>query len=97
MHEQTPLRHALACVVAVLLLGLAAAVPGRAQVSVPAPAPERVENSGASLERVIGEVTATSPAAKQIELKMDAGGTVTVILQATTLYLRVPPGETDLK
>jgi hypothetical protein len=56
-----------------------------------------VGNSGASLERVIGEVTATNPAARQIVLKMDAGGTVTVILQDQTLYLRVPPGETDLK
>jgi hypothetical protein len=78
-----------------LLLGLAAAGPANAQVS--APAPDRVGNSGASRERVIGEVTATSPAAKQIELKMDAGGTVTVILQEKTQYLRVPPGETDLK
>lgn len=97
MHGQRLLAHALLGLVAVLLLGLAAAGPGKAQVSVPAPAPKRVGNSGASLERVIGEVTATNPAAKQIELKMDAGGTVTIILQDNTLYLRVPPGETDLK
>jgi len=97
MRGQGILGRALPCLIAVLLLRLAAAVPGQAQVSAPAPAPEGVENSGASLERVIGEVTATSPTAKQIELKMDAGGTVTVILQDTTLYLRVPPGETDLK
>jgi hypothetical protein len=49
------------------------------------------------LERVIGEVTATNPAAKQFTLKLDAGGTVLVILQDKTVYLRVPPGETDLK
>jgi hypothetical protein len=55
-----------------------------------------VGNSGASLERVIGEVTATNLAANQMDLKLDAGGTVTVILQDKTRYLRVPPGQTDL-
>ncbi|MBI1872258.1 MAG: hypothetical protein HYS05_00025 [Acidobacteria bacterium] len=80
-----------------LVLGLGAAVRGTAQDSVPAPAQETARNSGASLQSVIGEVTATSPAAKQIELKMDAGGSITVILQENTVYLRVPPGETDLK
>lgn len=97
MHGQRLLGHVSVCLVAVLLLGLATAVPGKPQVSVPAPAPEKVENSGAGLERVIGDVTATSPAAKQIELKTDTGGTVIVILQDKTLYLRVSPGETDLK
>ena len=82
MHARGLLGHAWLSLIAVLLLGLAAAVPGKAQVS---------------LERVIGEVTATNPGARQIALKMDAGGTVTVILQDKTLYLRVPPGETDLK
>jgi len=97
MYGQRLLGHALVHLVAVLLLGIAAAGPGKAQVAVPAPTPERVGNSGASLGRVIGEVTVTSPAAKQIELKRDGGGTVTVLLQDNTLYLRVPPGETDLK
>jgi len=75
------------CLAAVLLLRLASADQERAQVAVPAPA----------LERVIGEVTATDFAAKQMTVKMDTGGTVTVILQDKTLYLRVPPGQTDLK
>ncbi len=97
MNGQSLLGHTLVFVVAVLVLGLATAVPGEAQVSLPEPAPERVGNSGASLERVIGEVTAISPAAKEIGLKTDAGGRVTVILQDTTQVLRVPPGETDLK
>ena len=79
---------------AVLLLGLAAVVPVKAQDS---PTPERVESSAPSLERVIGAVTATNPAAKQIGLRLDAGGAVTVVLQDKTVYLRVPPGETDLK
>ena len=84
-------------ILAVLLLGLATAVSGRTQVSMPAPALERAADAGASLERVIGEVTATDPASKKITIKSDAGGTVTVILQEKTSYLRVPPGERDLK
>jgi hypothetical protein len=96
MHAQKLLGRALACLVAAPLLGLAAAVPGKAQVSVPVPAPEGLGNADASLERVIGEVTATNLPARQIALKIDAGGTVTVILQDKTMYLRVPPGETNL-
>ena len=80
-----------------LLLWLATAVPGTAQVSVPASAPETAGDAGALLERVIGEITATDSVAKQITVKLDAGGTVTVILQEKTVYLRVPPGEKDLK
>ncbi len=76
MHGQRLLGYAWVRLVAVLLLGLAAARPGETQVSVPPPTPERVGNSGASLERVIGEVTATNPAVKQMELKMDGRGTV---------------------
>ena len=91
MLRQRVLGHSLVCLVAAVPLGLVAAVPRQAQVAEPAP-----ETAG-KLERVIGVVTATNPAAKQITVKVDAGGTVTVILQDQTLYLRVPPGETDLK
>ena len=63
----------------------------------PAPALERAADAGPSLGRVIGEVTATDLTAKQVSVKTDAGGTVTVIFQENTLYLRVPPGERDLK
>jgi hypothetical protein len=54
-----------------------------------APAPE--------ISRVIGEVTAVNAAAHEIALKPDSGGAVTVKLTDRTLYLRVPPGEKDLK
>ncbi len=60
-------------------------------------APESAGNSVASQERVIGEVTATDPAAKTITIELDSGGTVTLILEEKTVYLRVPPGERDLK
>ena len=76
-------------ILAVLLLGLATAVSGRTQVSMPAPALERAAGAGTSLGRVIGEVTATDLTAKQVSVKTDAGGTVTVIFQENTLYLRV--------
>jgi hypothetical protein len=49
------------------------------------------------VSRVIGEVTAASTATQEIALKTDAGGAVTVKLTEKTLYLRVPPGEKDLK
>ena len=95
MHARMLLGRACVNLAAALLLGLAAAVPGEAQV--PTPALERPGDADTSLARVIGEVTATNPAAGQIALKLDAGVTVTVILQDKTQYLRVPPGETDLK
>jgi hypothetical protein len=81
---------------AALLLELVMAGPAGAQVTAPTPIPEEAGNAGASLESVIGEVTATDPAAKQITVRLDAGATVTVILQDKTRYLRVLPGETDL-
>jgi Cu/Ag efflux protein CusF len=47
--------------------------------------------------RAIGEVTAVDAAARQIALKPDAGPVLTVTLADNTLFLRVPPGEKDLK
>ena len=96
MHAQGLLGRALTCLVAAPLLGLAAVGPGRAQVSGPLPAPEGRGNADASVDRVIGEVAATNLPAREIALKADAGGTVIVILQDSTRYLRVPPGETNL-
>ena len=85
-------------ILALLVVVRAAAVPGNVQSFEPAlVAQENAGNPGASLERVIGEVTATDPSAKQITIKADAGGTVSVIFQERTLCLRLPLGETDLK
>lgn len=83
-------------ILAGLFLTLAPGVPVIAPLSAQVSAPEgptRVD----VLERVIGEVIAVNPAAKQITLRLDGGGTVLVLLQDKTVYLRVPPGETDLK
>ena len=54
-----------------------------------APAPQ--------VSRVIGEVTALDSAAGRITLRTDKGGSVEIQLGEKTLYLRVPPGEKDLK
>lgn len=47
--------------------------------------------------RVIGAVTAKDPSGKQLTVKSDAGPDYTVQLDSKTLFLRVPPGEKDLK
>jgi hypothetical protein len=47
--------------------------------------------------RAIGVVTAVDAARHEIALKPDSGGAITVKLTDGTVYLRVPPGEKDLK
>jgi Cu/Ag efflux protein CusF len=49
------------------------------------------------LDRAIGEVTSIDAGQKQISVKTDSGAVVTAVLDDKTLYLRVPPGEKDLK
>jgi hypothetical protein len=51
----------------------------------------------APLKQVIGEVTSVDAANKQIKLKGDDGTAYTVTLSDSTSFLRVPPGEKDLK
>src|ERR1700691_1097935 len=50
-----------------------------------------------ALKSVIGEVTSIDAASKQIKLKGDDGATYTVTLSDTTSFLRIPPGEKDIK
>lgn len=50
-----------------------------------------------SLKSVIGEVTAVDSASNQIHLKGDDGTAYTVTLSDKTSFLRIPPGEKDLK
>src|SRR5258708_4128105 len=47
--------------------------------------------------RAIGAVTALDSAAKQITIKTDAGTESKIAILESTSYLRVPPGEKDLK
>ena len=46
--------------------------------------------------RVLGEVVSSDPARRQLTLKTAQGGTLAVVLDDRTVYLRVPPGEKDL-
>jgi hypothetical protein len=50
-----------------------------------------------ALKSIIGEVTSIDSASKQLKLKGDDGAAYTVTLSDNTSFLRVPPGETDLK
>src|SRR5580704_6884074 len=50
-----------------------------------------------ALKQVTGEVTSIDAAAKQIKLKGDDGAAITVMLGDNTSFLRVAPGEKDLK
>jgi Cu/Ag efflux protein CusF len=51
----------------------------------------------AAQARLIGVVTAVDAEAKKITLKTDAGAESTVMVDDASSYLRVPPGEKDLK
>src|SRR5580704_7251424 len=55
------------------------------------------QNPAAKLDRVIGDITTINAGAKQISVKSDAGAVVTAVVDDKTVYLRVPPGEKDLK
>ncbi len=76
----------------VLLAGGAA--NARAQDAAP---PKTDAPKADAFAKVLGEVIAIDAAANQITVKTDAGTPATVILDEKTLYLRVPPGEKDLK
>src|SRR5437763_5715877 len=66
---------------------LAAISAARAQTPTPASAPKGV----------IGAITALDKSAKQLTVKADNGTSYTVKLDEKTTFLRVPPGEKDLK
>ena len=59
--------------------------------------PANAQAPAAKLDRVIGEITAVDAGARQIQVKSDAGTVVAALVDEKTLYLRVPPGEKDLK
>src|SRR5579864_5960249 len=49
------------------------------------------------LKSVIGEITSIDAAGKQIKIKADNASTYTVTLEDSTSYMRIPPGETDVR
>lgn len=48
-------------------------------------------------DRVLGEVRAFDLASKKMSVRVDQAGIVSVVLQDSTLYYRVPPGEKSLE
>ena len=84
VHRLTNMRH-WTDFLAGLLLGMLLLPAGRAI------------GQQATQARVIGVVTAVDAAAKKITLKTDAGAEATVTVEDASSYLRVPPGEKDLK
>jgi hypothetical protein len=57
----------------------------------------QTQSAPAAASQVIGEVTARDIQAGQISLRTDKGEAVIAPVGANTVYLRVPPGEKDLK
>ena len=49
------------------------------------------------IDRVIGEITRIDAGAKQLTLKSSSGAEITATVVDRTIYLRIAPGETDLK
>jgi hypothetical protein len=58
---------------------------------------EQAPPAAAKIGRIIGEVTTKDPSSQSLTVKADNGTLYQVVLQEKTLYLRVPPGEKDLK
>jgi antitoxin (DNA-binding transcriptional repressor) of toxin-antitoxin stability system len=50
-----------------------------------------------ALKSIIGEVTSIDAAGKQVQLKGDDGASYTITLADNTSFLRIPPGEKDIK
>ena len=57
----------------------------------------QTQSASAAANQVIGEVTARDIQSGQISLRTDKGEAVTAPVGVNTVYLRVPPGEKDLK
>jgi hypothetical protein len=55
------------------------------------------QTPSSALKSVIGAVTTIDSANKKVMVKADNGTTYTVNLEENTSYLRIPPGETDIK
>jgi len=49
------------------------------------------------IDRVLGDVTKVDAAAKQITIKSAAGAEITAVVSDRTVYLRISPGEKDIK
>lgn len=70
-------------------------------LTAPAPvhlfAQETAQAPKAAYASVLGEVTAVDPATKQVTIKSDAGASTTVTFDDKTHFMKLAPGEKDLK
>lgn len=82
--------------IALMVVGLLAAVSAQAQSTTTAPGSAQAGDPSISPNRALGEVKLIDAAAKQITLKTDAASIVVVTLSDATGYMRVAPGETTL-
>lgn len=64
---------------------------------VPAVLVAQTEATKPTQSRIIGEVTSKDAGGGNLTVRSDAGSTYSVTLSEKTLFLRVPPGEKDLK
>lgn len=72
-------------------------VAADAQVQTPSPSPQTTgATGGVTANGAIGEVMAIDAAARQMFVKTDSGAVVIVTLADTTVFKRIPPGETTL-
>jgi len=83
--------------IALVLVGLLTQFGVQAQTtSSPAAGSAPAGDPSISPNRALGEVKVIDAAAKHLIIKTDAGSLVTVVLNETTSYMRVAPGETTL-
>ena len=86
-------KRLLTLTLAAVVMTLAGWSPDLAKAQVPS---TTAGASRVSQQHVIGVVTAIDQAANQITVKPDAGGSVTITVNAQTTYRRMPPGQTSL-
>jgi len=56
-----------------------------------------VQTPAPKVDRVLGDITKVDPGAKQLAIKPAAGAEITATVSDRTIYLRISPGETDIK
>jgi hypothetical protein len=82
------------CTLATLAISCAASALGQTpQTS----AAQTGTGARAPRQRIVGEVTSVDVAASRIQIRTDAGETLTVAIDDKTAYLRLPPGETSME
>lgn len=82
--------------IALVLVAVLAGLNANAQTTTATPAAPQAGDPSITPNRALGEVKVIDTAAKQLIIKTDAGSLVTVVLNDSTAYKRIAPGETTL-